>query len=125
MKCKICGRFFYIKRKIEDLFKNDKYTICEECYKKYKIKLGYDVLPLNNYNLYIYSLFGKKYFLKDDPFFMEFSKLFSFVLDNNKDKVILIYTDILINEKKIELFEYLSKLNDNDLIIICNSYSIQ
>ena len=48
MKCSECNKEFIVKRKISDLLKKQFYLICDDCYKKYPIKIEYIELPLNN-----------------------------------------------------------------------------
>ncbi len=119
MKCLICNRNFTIKGKLRDLFKNNKFYVCDACYKRYPIKLNYNVIPLNNYNLKIYSLFDKYYYFANDPFVLEFSHLLEYVLSQNYQNV-LIYNNLNINERKLYIFENLANLVEDDLIIVCD-----
>ena len=124
MRCLICHKNFFIKRNIKDLLSEQKFLVCNECYKKYEINISFDVISLNNYKLYIYSLFNKEYIFKSDPYIYEFSKLFNYVLTQSKDDNILVYKNIHLNDKKINQFKDISTLINNDLIIVCNSYTL-
>jgi len=124
MRCLICHKNFFIKRNIKDLLSEQKFLVCNECYKKYEINISFDVIPLNNYKLYIYSLFNKEYIFKSDPYIYEFSNLFNYVLTQSKDDNILVYKNIHLNDKKINQFKDISTLINNDLIIVCNSYTL-
>ena len=123
MKCAICNRNFTVKYRLKDLFKNKKYYICDSCYKRYPIKINYNVIPLNKYNLKIYSLFDKYYHFKNDPFVLEFSHLLEYVLTLENENI-FIYNIININEYKLNYFETISNLMESDLIIVCDFCSI-
>ncbi len=123
MKCAICNRNFTVKSRLKDLFKNKKYYICDSCYKRYPIKINYNVIPLNKHNLKIYSLFDKYYHFKNDPFVLEFSHLLEYVLTLENENI-FIYNIININEHKLNYFETISDLMESDLIIVCDFCSI-
>ena len=123
MKCKICQKSFFIKRKIKDLLAVQKYFICDDCYNKYKIKLGYNILPLENHNLIIYSLFEEEYIFKGDPFIIEYSELFNYVLESNSNAYVICEKNVHITKYKIEMFSILSKLVNSDIILFCNAFT--
>lgn len=120
VKCLICNNKFYIKRGIANLLSTKNFSICDSCYEKYKINITYDVIPLTNHKLYIYSLFDKEYFFKSDPFIIEFSRLVNYVITQTDEDNILIYKNIHITEFKLNQFSDLSDLINNDLYIVCN-----
>lgn len=124
MKCAICNRNFIINRKLNDLFKVKKFYVCDSCYKRYPIKINYNVIPLNKYNLRIYSLFDKFYYFSNDPFVLEFSHLLDYVIPLSNDNI-LIYNYLNITQKKLEIFEALSTLLESDLIIVCDYFEIK
>ncbi len=121
MRCMICNNNFIIKRNLANLFSTKNYNICDFCYNKYKININYNVIPLKNHKLIIYSLFSEYYYFKGDPYRDEFSRLFSYVL--NKDHTldnILVYFNLRINDYFMKIFTNLSEMINNDLIIVCN-----
>jgi hypothetical protein len=119
MKCAICNHTFIIKRRIKDLFLTKQFYVCDACYKKYPINISYNVLPLNNYSLKIFQLFGANYHLKNDPFLNEFSQLFEYVYKLT-DNEILIYNNLKINNYSLATFETLSSLLEHDIFIVCD-----
>jgi hypothetical protein len=124
MKCLICNKKFFIKRNLKDLLSEQKFLVCNDCYKKYEINISFNVIPLNNYKLYIYSLFEKEYIFKSDPYIYEFSRLFNYALTQSNKENILVYKNIHFNERKINQFKDISELIKDDLIIVCNSYTL-
>ncbi len=121
MRCMICNNNFIIKRDLSTLFKIKNYNVCNVCYTKYKIDITYNVIPLNRHKLIIYSLFSEKYYFKRDPFNEEFSRLLSYVINNCDTKEnVLVYFNLRINDFCLQTFSILSKMINNDLIIVCN-----
>ena len=74
MVCGICGEFFYIRRSLLDLFKTKKEYICNRCYKKYPIHIGYEAIQLDLYNCIIISMFERKERIEYNAFFKEYGK---------------------------------------------------
>ncbi len=121
MRCKICNNIIIMKRGIKDFLTIKNYDVCDTCYDKYKINITYNILPLDNHKLYIYSLFDKEYIFKTDPYILEFSRLFSYVINNeSKNDNILVFKNINITKYYINLFNDLSNLLNDDLILVCN-----
>lgn len=121
MRCMICNNNFVIKRSLANLFSTKNYNVCDTCYNKYKINITYNVLPLKNHKLIIYSLFSEYYYFKRDPYQDEFSRLFTYVVNKEKENDnILVYFNLRISEFSLKNFTNLSELINNDLIIVCN-----
>ena len=125
MKCLICQKVFSHPKTFSTFFNNKELYICDSCYKRYKIDLSYNVIPLSNKKmLHIYSLFPKSEFFKGDPFIEEFSKLYKYVYNINPKRHIIVEYNIFFTNEKIKIYEELSKLIDDDLYILCNFYEI-
>ena len=121
MRCMICNNNFVIKKNLANLFSTKNYKVCDSCYNKYKININYNVLPLKNYKLIIYSLFSEYYYFKNDPFQDEFSRLYTYVFNKAEIKDnILVYFNLRINDYSLKTFTNLSELVNNDIIIVCN-----
>lgn len=115
MKCSECNKEFIVKRKISDLLKKQFYLICDDCYKKYPIKIEYIELPLNNnHYLKIISLLDESIKINKNAYLIEYSKIVEKYL---KEYPILI-DNLVINKRNMTQFEYLSKIIKNDVLII-------
>lgn len=121
MRCLICKKTFFAKKSFCSLLKNEKYIICDKCYKQYPIKINYCSLPLNKHILHIYSLYPKAYFINSLAYSYEYSKVFSYVISKtNFDALYFSYDYFKINMLKLDIFEDLSSFYDKDIYIICN-----
>ncbi|MCR5787093.1 MAG: hypothetical protein K6G28_05275 [Acholeplasmatales bacterium] len=125
MRCKICNKTFFVQRKLKNLLETQRYFICDDCYKKYKIDLEFNVIPLDDFDLIILSLFKEAYKFKGDPFIIEYSNLFNYAITHYKDEIIICEKNIYIDDKKLELFNNISKISKTSLVLICNAYVLK
>ncbi len=120
MRCLNCKKNFNFKRGISSIFKKDNYLICDDCYKRYPIQIGFSVIPLDKSNLIISYLFDKKYMLNFKAFSYEYSRLFFQIYLNNKESYIFSYESFRITDLILEIFNELSKDTNKDIFVICN-----
>lgn len=121
MKCLICNKSFNVKRKLSTLLKKEMVFVCDTCYKRYPINLNYQIIPIDNHLVHIYTLFDFKIYFKGDPFIIEYSKIFDFLNSKHKNELILLYKDLILSDKEFNNLEIISKALDKDIIIL--SYS--
>ena len=117
MLCKNCGKNFYIKKSLHNLFERKYEYLCEKCYKKYPIELKLNSLILDEYHCYILSLFSKKYTVNYDYFVNEYSKIY-WSLFSKKAYQILFFDYIYLTDNVIEILDFYSKLLRKNLYII-------
>lgn len=120
MKCLNCNKNFNFKRDISSILKKDDYLICDECYKRYPLQIGFSVIPLNNSNLIICYLFDKKYMINFKAFSYEYSRLFFQIYLKNKESYIFSFETFKITNLRLELFNELSNDSNKDIFVICN-----
>lgn len=92
MKCLICNNEIVIKRNWETLFSKQKHLVCDKCYKKYPIKITYQVIPVQNKLVQIYSLFSKKYSFDRHAYSCEMGRLIKYILKRINKNDIFLYT---------------------------------
>jgi hypothetical protein len=117
MICRNCGKRFYIKRSLHELFKRTEEYLCDKCYKKYPIELKITPLILEEYHCYILSMFSKKYYIDYNYFISEYSKIYFSSL-NKKGYIILFFDYLYLSDNVIEILDLYSKLFNKNLYII-------
>ena len=105
---------------LKDLFRTKNYLICNSCLKKYPFKIDRSVIPLDNHNLEVISLFQKDKRIYYDAFVYEFSFIYKRISELNVEKQILFTNKLFINEDKLENYNQISILLDKDLVILTN-----
>ena len=119
MYCRNCGNYFYVKRKLLELFKSKKELLCDECYNKYPINIDINHLLLDKYHCIIISLFKQKYNLNFNCYIKEYSKiLITNMYRKDYHLIFLDYVD-LQNDYTLEVFDIFSKLHMKNLIVFC------
>lgn len=120
MRCVICNDLFYIKRRILDLFSTKKEYVCNKCYKKYPISLGYEPIQLDKYKCVIVSMFDRKYKIEYNGFIQEYNKLF-LANYNRKGYHAMFLDHIDLDDDFLEMMDMYSKLLKSNLAILCFS----
>ena len=120
MYCLICNNEFVEKRTLKDLFRTRKFYVCNCCLNKYPYNIERSVIPLNNHNLEIISLFEKERKINYDAFTYEFSALYKKVCELNIKELIFYCNKLYVNEEAIENYNQISMLLDKDIIILTN-----
>ena len=108
------------KRTISTLLKKSKYIICDNCYLKYHINISVASIPLNRFELYIYSLFDKNYRINPLAYSYEYSRLFNYVYYNDKDSLIFSFDKLRLNSTILAIFNDLSTFYAKNICVICN-----
>ncbi len=117
MRCLNCKENFIIKRRVDTLFKKEKYYICDKCFKKFPIKLSIDTIPITDRMIEIYSIFEKQYFINYDAFIIEYSKIFEYLYHKRK-YFIIIFDYIKITENFIKQIEIFSTILAENVVIL-------
>lgn len=116
MKCLVCNKLFIIKRSIKTLLELQKYLICNECYKANPIKLNKSTIPLDNQkNAFIISLFLDNSYVNYKAFILEYSNIAIYYINY----YLLLYDVFNICKKTINDLNYISKLVDDDVYVLC------
>ena len=123
MKCKLCDEVFYLPRSILELFNTKKEYICNRCYKKYPISLSYEAIQLDRYSCVILSIFPKRYNIDYNCFYKEYSKVF--IANFRRKGFFTFFFDFVnLNDYTLEILDGLSKLVEQNIIIICLNMKI-
>lgn len=120
MRCLICDEEFNVIRTLKDLFRVKKFYICDNCLKRYPIKINYSTIPLYKKNLDIIYLFEKEPKIKYEGYIIEFSAIYKKLVETNPDKLIFTYDFFNLSYEKLSEFEHISTLLDKDIIILTN-----
>ncbi|MBE6137738.1 MAG: hypothetical protein E7176_05025 [Erysipelotrichaceae bacterium] len=118
MECKICKRFFYIRRNFVDLFSRRIEYICDKCYNLYPIKLQLESIELEDYSCRILSIFDKQYFIEYNCYIKEYNQIAMRYI-NNDNYQFMFFDTIVIDDYNLELLNMASKLFQNNLFILC------
>lgn len=122
--CLVCKEEFNEPRFLKDLFRTKKYHICNKCMVKYPFKIEHHIIPLENHNLKITSLFESNRSFNFEGYVYEFGTIYYWMLENNKNSIILFYDFFNITKEKLREFEYISTLLDKDIIVLTNIYHV-
>lgn len=115
MECMLCKKGFVIKRKISEILIKQRYLICDKCYYEHPININTLILPLDNSKqAIIISILNEKDIVNHHAFMFEYSE----IVRRYINQTIFLYDNLTINDKTINLLNILSKLADNNLIIL-------
>lgn len=122
MKCLVCEKEFVVKRYFCDLFSMKKYFVCDKCIKTYPINIQFNYIPLKNHQLEIVSIFDNPY-VNYEGFISEYSGIYQKIIELRKESNVLLYDSFRLKEKTLEEFEILAENEDQDIIVLTNTYS--
>lgn len=117
MKCFVCGKIFYTKRNLMNLFIKERDFICNECTPN-KILLDATSVIIEDKDVIIYSV-GKKgknelCFLKDYCFIYS-------NLTKDKNTLCILYNVFLMNDSTYDELKYHIIANpDKKVCVLCN-----
>ena len=117
MKCLNCGKVFIVKRKLNTILNLKDEVVCDECLKRYPIKINFSSIPLSNYNLEIIYLFERKNFnflIYEEAL----EKLFNEVKKTRKEALVFKENYLKLNDKKISEYEGLANKEKRNIIIL-------
>lgn len=119
MYCFTCEKQFYVKRNFLSLFETKKYYICDSCRKKYPIQLHYEEIPLENYSLYIVSIFRMTYNLCFESYGKEISYIVLFLLKRHKACFFIFQEHLHLTDYFIEFLSLLADAEKKDILFVC------
>lgn len=120
MKCLICRCSFSVKKRFSNLLYNEKYLICDKCYKIYPMKINYSCLPIDMHNIHIYYIYPKPYCINSLAYSYEYSKLFDLLFSHNPNELFFSFDYFRMTNLKLDIFQELSSFYNKDIYIICN-----
>ncbi len=118
MVCAKCKKLFFIKRSFLGLFREEKEFLCNECYKKYPISLGFESIKFVDYEVAIISLFKKKYPIDFNWYYKEYNQIIEANVDRDGYNVIVL-DSLLLNQDTMEVLNYYCHLFKSNLIVVC------
>ncbi|MDE6415166.1 MAG: hypothetical protein K2K48_07095 [Anaeroplasmataceae bacterium] len=119
MICYNCKKQFYVKRNFLSLFETKKYYICNACRSTYPIQFGYEEIPLENYTLFIVSIFKRTYKLNLDAYQKELSKIVEFLMKRYKDYFLVYLDSFKENDVQIECLSFLADTQKKSILLVC------
>ncbi|MCU0104527.1 hypothetical protein N7603_02535 [Acholeplasma vituli] len=114
MKCYQCRKHFYPRRTLSTLFEEPLQLRCKSCEKRYPVRIKREVIPISNYQLYLYTLFIEEVPIKEEAYLDESLKVLLLYLNHRKQSDILIWIETLDKT----LYECLDQLDLCDIFII-------
>ena len=117
MKCLNCGKEFIVKRTLKTLFVLKNEVVCDECLKKYKLKMGFSSIPLNKHVLEVISLFDTikfKYQIYEELL----DSLYKKAKKNYKDYYVLKEDILKLTEGYLSELEDLAKAKNKNIMIL-------
>lgn len=114
MRCYICGKPTVVKRTIKTLFKTEPIFKCYSCSNKYPIIRTEQIIPKENGNFYIYSLFIEENDLSWISLTKEANKWFEEILSEISLNDLIIWQD----EINLDIIELLDNINNNVYVLI-------
>lgn len=111
MYCLECQKLINKVINYKNIFKINIHKICESCFSKYLFIQRFDVIPINNYLLYVNTLFDD--YKNADAMTSFLKPYYLYYLKNNKSDFIM-YFDTINNE----IYSILNLLNMSNIFII-------
>ena|SRR5690554_273869 len=111
MYCAECKKLINKVINYKNIFKLSKHNICDLCFSKYIFIQSFDVVPINNYLLYLNTLFDN--YKNSDAMASFLKPYYIYYLKNFKDKIIM-YFDTIDDD----VYSKLNLLNMSDIFII-------
>ncbi|MDR2822153.1 MAG: hypothetical protein LBV58_01195 [Acholeplasmatales bacterium] len=113
MYCFSCKKNVKKRINLSNLFEKEYHFICENCFEKYELRLGYEVIPGDTSDIYHFYLFDEKIDIDSNAFSSFFQRyLITFI--KNKNKMTILWYDYI----KDEVVKLLIKLDFGNLFII-------
>lgn len=119
MKCLICKKKFTMPMTLKNLLKNNLYFICPNCYNAYPIHMEYQVLPLAEYQVQIFSLFDSFYYIDFNAFILEYSMLVNYCMKKHSSSQLLLFDVLSLNKYQYKWMEDIATICDKNLIVVC------
>lgn len=111
MYCLECKKLIRKQINYLNIFKNNTSFICDNCFAKYIFIQNLDVIPINNYLLYVNTLFDD---YKNSDALAEYLKpYYLYFIKNGKDKIIM-YFDTIDDA----IYSKLNTLNIGNIFVI-------
>ena len=117
MKCLLCNEHFYVRRSLLTLFHEEKEYICNRCYKKYPIRLNIEKCQLDMYDCFIITMFGQKYNIDYNVFYLEYSKIFKSYFNREGFKTFF-FNGIKFDDETLQILDCITKLNNKNIIVV-------
>lgn len=119
MLCYNCGKKFYVKRNFLSLFETKKYYICNACQKAYPLEPSLEIIPLEDYNLYVLSLFRFLYRLNIDAYNKEISTIVSKTISNHKEYFPIYFDQVQLTDQMLEALSFIADGEKKSILLIC------
>lgn len=107
MKCKFCGKFFYVKRNFVELLGQKIEYLCDRCHNLINLKL--EVVELEIYRCYILVMFQKRMNIDYNYFINEYNIIVKKYLGNQNFQF-LFFDYLSLTDFNLELLNMISKL---------------
>lgn len=115
MYCRLCGKFFYIRRGFVELFSQKKEYLCDNCHNMLNLKL--EIIELERYHCYILSMFKKGRNIDYNYYINEYNIIVSKYICRDKYQF-LFFDYIYLTDFNLEVLNMISKLFKKNLFIL-------
>ncbi|MDE7263715.1 MAG: hypothetical protein K2N64_03550 [Anaeroplasmataceae bacterium] len=119
MICYNCYKKFYVKRNFLSLFETKKYYICNMCRKAFPIKMKYEEIPLQTFNLVIISIFEVVYQLKFESYSYEISRICSYFIKKHPNYFFIYFDSLRLTDLSLEIFNFISEEENKPILLLC------
>ncbi len=119
MDCYNCKKKFFVKRNFLTLFETKKYYICNACRKEHPIKLSFETIPLENYNLYLVSIFQAVYDLNLESYAIEIARIVEYFLKNKPEYFLVFIEKFKLDDLSVELLSFVADCEKKSVLLIC------
>ncbi|MDE6661288.1 MAG: hypothetical protein K2J93_05655, partial [Anaeroplasmataceae bacterium] len=93
--------------------------MCNACRYDYPISISLEEIPLENYSLFVVSLFKKTYKLNLDAYQIEISKSVAYFLERYKEYFFVYLDSFKASDFNIELLSFLADTQKKSILLIC------
>lgn len=118
MNCINCKEKFYVQRSFLKLFETRTYYVCDSCRKEHPLDLALEKVVLDQYELWIVSLFQKKEKVNYHAWTEEVSRIFWHFHLKYSDFFVLFLEEVRLTDEVIEISDCISKMQEKSLLII-------
>lgn len=119
MYCYVCDKKFYQKRGFLGLFDTKTIFICNGCYKNNPVNPKVQMIPTDNGNVIIVSLFDTIYRVNMKPYVYEINQVYNYFYNKFRGYNIILLDYLSLTYFNLELLSFWLTAFDKKILVIC------
>lgn len=119
MYCFVCKKKFYQKRGFLSLFDTKTRFICDRCYNENPVNPKVNMIPLDDGEIMIISLFDTIYRVDMRPYVYEINQVYNYFYYTFNGYYIIILDYLSLSYFNLEILSFWNQCFDKKVLIIC------